>query len=69
MLTTVFEANVGSIFGIGYPAWTGGAMQFIYSMGIDAFVRRADALAAQFGPGFALTEQVKATIRKHQPVY
>ncbi|MEO6973979.1 MAG: 3-hydroxyacyl-CoA dehydrogenase NAD-binding domain-containing protein, partial [Rhodoferax sp.] len=31
VLTTVFEANVGSIFGIGFPAWTGGAMQFIYS--------------------------------------
>jgi 3-hydroxyacyl-CoA dehydrogenase/enoyl-CoA hydratase/3-hydroxybutyryl-CoA epimerase len=69
VLTTVFEANIGSIFGIGFPAWTGGAMQFIYSMGIDAFVQRADALAARFGAGFALTDEVKATIRKHQPVY
>lgn len=69
VLTTVFEANIGSIFGIGFPAWTGGAMQFIYSTGIDAFVQRADALAARFGPGFALTAQVKDTIQKHQPVY
>ncbi len=69
VLTTVFEANIGSIFGIGFPAWTGGAMQFIYSMGVDAFVQRADALAARFGAGFALTDEVKATIRQHQPVY
>ncbi len=69
VLTTVFEANVGSIFGIGFPAWTGGAMQFIYSMGIDAFVQRADALAARFGRGFALSSEVKDTIRKHHPVY
>ncbi len=30
---------------------------------------RADALAAQLGAGFALTDEVKATIRQHQPVY
>ena len=69
VLTTVHDANIGSIFGIGFPAWTGGAMQFIYGMGIDAFVKRADELAAKFGAGFALTDEVKASIQRHQPVY
>ncbi len=69
VLTSVHDANIGSIFGIGFPAWTGGAMQFIYSMGLDAFVKRAGELAAQYGPGFALSDEVKATIKKHQPVY
>ena len=69
VLTTVHDANVGSIFGIGFPAWTGGAMQFIYGMGVDAFVKRADELAARFGDGFALTPEVKETIRRHVPVY
>ncbi len=69
VLTTVHDANIGSIFGIGFPAWTGGAMQFIYGMGLDAFARRADQLAAKFGPGFVLSDQVKAVIKKHQPVY
>ncbi|MEO8856439.1 MAG: 3-hydroxyacyl-CoA dehydrogenase family protein, partial [Burkholderiaceae bacterium] len=69
VLTTVHDANIGSIFGIGFPAWTGGAMQFIYGQGIDAFLRRADDLAARFGDGFALSAQVRDTIRKHQPVY
>ncbi|MBU0590508.1 MAG: enoyl-CoA hydratase/isomerase family protein [Gammaproteobacteria bacterium] len=69
VLTSVHEANIGSIFGIGFPAWTGGAMQFIYGMGVDAFVARADELAKRFGPGFALSEEVKASIRKFQPVY
>ncbi len=49
VLTSVHEANIGSIFGIGFPPWTGGAMQFIYGMGIDVFVKRADELAARFG--------------------
>jgi 3-hydroxyacyl-CoA dehydrogenase/enoyl-CoA hydratase/3-hydroxybutyryl-CoA epimerase len=69
VLTSVHDANIGSIFGIGFPAWAGGAMQFIYGMGIDTFMHRADELAAQFGPGFALTDAVRETIRKHQPVY
>ena len=69
MLGSVAEANIGSIFGIGFPAWTGGAMQFIYGMGLEAFSARCEALAAKFGTGFALTEAVKETIRQHQPVY
>nr|MBP7573371.1 3-hydroxyacyl-CoA dehydrogenase family protein [Rhodoferax sp.] len=69
VLTSVHDANIGSIFGIGFPAWTGGAMQFIYSMGPNAFFKRAAALATQFGPGFALTDAVKAAILQHQPQF
>ncbi|MEI8029090.1 MAG: 3-hydroxyacyl-CoA dehydrogenase NAD-binding domain-containing protein [Comamonadaceae bacterium] len=69
VLTSVHDANIGSIFGIGFPAWTGGAMQFIYGIGIDAFVKRADELAVKFGAGFALTDEVKANIVGYQPVY
>ena len=69
VLTTVHDANIGSIFGIGFPAWTGGAMQFIYGQGIEAFETRAAELAAQFGAGFTLSNAVKAAIRKHQPQY
>ena len=69
VLTTVHDANIGSIFAIGFPAWTGGAMQFIYGMGIDAFEARCAELASHYGEGFALSEAVKATIRKFEPVY
>jgi len=56
-------------FGIGFPAWTGGAMQFIYGMGLEAFARRADELARRHGEGFALSEAVKESIRKYEPVW
>jgi 3-hydroxyacyl-CoA dehydrogenase/enoyl-CoA hydratase/3-hydroxybutyryl-CoA epimerase len=69
VLTSVHDANIGSIFGIGFPAWTGGAMQFIYGMGLNAFAQRAATLAAQFGDGFALSDAVKDSIRQHQPQY
>lgn len=69
VLTSVHDANVGSIFGIGFPGWTGGAMQFIYGTGIDAFLHRAEVLAAKFGPGFVVAPPVKEAIRRFEPKY
>jgi 3-hydroxyacyl-CoA dehydrogenase/enoyl-CoA hydratase/3-hydroxybutyryl-CoA epimerase len=53
VLTTVHDANIGSIFGIGFPAWTGGALQFVNSVGVKKFVERADELAKTHGARFA----------------
>ncbi len=69
VLTSVHDANIGSIFGIGFPAWTGGAMQFIYATGVEAFCKHADELAAAHGAGFALSAQVREAIANHQPRY
>lgn len=69
VLTSVHDANVGSIFGIGFPGWTGGAMQFIYGTGIDAFLQRAKVLADKYGPGFVVAPQVQDAIRRFEPRY
>jgi len=53
VLTTAHDANIGSIYGNGFPAWTGGALQFINYVGAAKFVVRADALAKKFGERFA----------------
>ncbi|MBW4936153.1 3-hydroxyacyl-CoA dehydrogenase NAD-binding domain-containing protein [Marinobacter sp. F4206] len=53
VLRTVEDANIGSIFGIGYAPWTGGAIQFINQYGVRAFTERARELAAQHGDRFA----------------
>jgi 3-hydroxyacyl-CoA dehydrogenase/enoyl-CoA hydratase/3-hydroxybutyryl-CoA epimerase len=53
VLTAVHDGNIGSIFGIGFPAWTGGALQFINYVGTAKFVARADALAQKYGERFA----------------
>ncbi|MFD3511250.1 3-hydroxyacyl-CoA dehydrogenase NAD-binding domain-containing protein [Nocardia sp. NPDC058666] len=62
VLTSTADANIGSIFGIGFPAWSGGSHQFIvgYPGGQEAFVARADELAAKFGSRF----EVPASLRK-----
>ncbi|MEO9523564.1 3-hydroxyacyl-CoA dehydrogenase NAD-binding domain-containing protein [Marinobacter alexandrii] len=53
VLRTIEDANVGSIFGIGYAPWTGGAIQFINQYGVRAFTDRAQELAQQHGERFA----------------
>ncbi|MGH3747132.1 MAG: 3-hydroxyacyl-CoA dehydrogenase family protein, partial [Micromonosporaceae bacterium] len=54
VLRTVPDANIGSIFGIGYPAWTGGVIQYInqYEGGVAGFVARARELAERYGDRF-----------------
>ena len=64
VLASVAEANIGSIFGIGFPAWTGGALQFVRSEGLANFERRADALAERHGERFALAPQVREALRR-----
>jgi 3-hydroxyacyl-CoA dehydrogenase/enoyl-CoA hydratase/3-hydroxybutyryl-CoA epimerase len=69
VLTSVHDANIGSIFGIGFPGWTGGALQFIYGTGMERFFDRAAELAGRFGPGFELDAEVKETVRARAPRY
>ena len=55
VLTSVADANIGSIYGIGFPAWTGGVLQYVnqYDGGLQGFVDRARQLAATYGDRFA----------------
>jgi 3-hydroxyacyl-CoA dehydrogenase / enoyl-CoA hydratase / 3-hydroxybutyryl-CoA epimerase len=62
VLTSVPDANIGSIFGIGFPAWTGGVVQYVegFPGGAAGFVRRADELAARYGPRFEVPASLRA---------
>ncbi|MFI1098010.1 3-hydroxyacyl-CoA dehydrogenase NAD-binding domain-containing protein [Streptomyces sp. NPDC020917] len=54
VLTSVADANIGSVLGIGFPAWTGGVLQYIngYDGGVAGFTARARELAAAYGERF-----------------
>ncbi|MER5219618.1 3-hydroxyacyl-CoA dehydrogenase NAD-binding domain-containing protein [Streptomyces flaveus] len=54
VLTSVADANIGSILGIGFPGWTGGVLQYIngYEGGLPGFVARARELAERYGERF-----------------
>lgn len=52
VIEKVADANIGSIMGIGFPAWTGGVVQFINGYGLRKFVARSQELAAKYGERF-----------------
>jgi 3-hydroxyacyl-CoA dehydrogenase/enoyl-CoA hydratase/3-hydroxybutyryl-CoA epimerase len=53
VLESARDANIGSIFGIGFPAWTGGAIQFVNHVGVKKFAERAEQLKQRYGERFA----------------
>lgn len=62
VITSAAAANIGSIMGIGFPPMTGGAAQFMQGyeaadgeIGLNAFLKRADELAAKYGDRFQAT--------------
>ncbi len=52
VLSSTRDANIGSIFGWGFPAYTGGTAQFVNHIGVAAFVARARELAKRYGERF-----------------
>ncbi len=56
------EANLGSIYGWGFPAACGGVLQFVNDYGVQEFVERCDELRQTYGERFA----VPASLREMQ---
>ena len=52
VLRTVADGNIGSIMGIGAPAWTGGLLQFVNTYGLQNFIERCASLSAAYGERF-----------------
>ncbi|SEP76398.1 3-hydroxyacyl-CoA dehydrogenase NAD-binding domain-containing protein [Thalassovita taeanensis] len=63
VLRTEVEANLGGIFAIGFPAHTGGAIQFIRGIGVDTFAARAAELADKYGERFTLAPSAYDILR------
>lgn len=66
VIESAAAANIGSIMGIGFPAMTGGAAQFMQGyentagqIGLGAFVARADELADAYGERFRPTAYLR----------
>ena len=52
VLRSVADGNIGSIMGIGAPAWTGGLIQFVNTYGLERFRDRCTELASHYGDRF-----------------
>jgi 3-hydroxyacyl-CoA dehydrogenase/enoyl-CoA hydratase/3-hydroxybutyryl-CoA epimerase len=69
VVTDPREADVGSILGFGFAPYTGGTISMIDGIGAKAFVKRADELAAKYGPRFQPSEGLRAMAAKGESFY
>jgi 3-hydroxyacyl-CoA dehydrogenase/enoyl-CoA hydratase/3-hydroxybutyryl-CoA epimerase len=68
VLEHVHDGNIGSIFGIGFPAWAGGALQYVNHVGTKKFVKRAEEFAKKVGPRFAPPKLLRDLAAKNKPL-
>lgn len=66
VLESVIDANIGSIFGIGFAPWTGGAIQFLNQYGLDQAVQRANELEAKYGERFKAPQRLIESVSSGQ---
>jgi 3-hydroxyacyl-CoA dehydrogenase / enoyl-CoA hydratase / 3-hydroxybutyryl-CoA epimerase len=53
VIETSEDGDLGAVYGWGFPAWTGGTLSYIDTIGVAKFVTECDRLAQKFGPRFA----------------
>ena len=63
------SADLGAIFGWGFPPYMGGPMSHIDTIGVDNFVRRADSLAQAYGERFHPPQKFRDMAEKNETVY
>ncbi len=64
VLTSVADANIGSIFGWGFAPFHGGTLQFINSVGLKNFIKRAEELEAKYGSRFNVPKLLRDKVEK-----
>ncbi|AZI38320.1 3-hydroxyacyl-CoA dehydrogenase [Caenibius tardaugens NBRC 16725] len=69
VLETAQDADLGAVYGWGFPAWTGGTLSYIDTIGLETFVREADRLTQQYGPRFAPSAWLRDRAAKGEAFY
>ncbi|MBW8048877.1 MAG: 3-hydroxyacyl-CoA dehydrogenase [Cytophagales bacterium] len=69
IVTTPADADIGSILGIGFPPYTGGALSYIDMIGLKQFVEECNVLADKYGKRFKPTDGLKKMAAKGASFY
>jgi 3-hydroxyacyl-CoA dehydrogenase/enoyl-CoA hydratase/3-hydroxybutyryl-CoA epimerase len=69
VVTHPADADIGSIFGWGFPPYTGGTISFIETEGLANFVAEADRLAAAYGDRFSVPDSLREMAENGETFY
>lgn len=59
VLRNTKDGDVGSLFGFGFPPYTGGVFSYIDYVGVSRFVTECDAFRQQFGERFSVPDGLR----------
>ncbi|MFQ6005121.1 MAG: 3-hydroxyacyl-CoA dehydrogenase NAD-binding domain-containing protein [Woeseia sp.] len=69
VVTHPADADIGSVFGWGFPPYTGGTISFIETEGLAAFVSEADRLAETYGERFSVPDSLRSMAEQGDTFY
>ncbi len=64
IIQSVPEANLGSIYGWGFPSFKGGVLQYINDYGVTTFVEKCEQFEKAHGPRFKVPKLLKTKAEK-----
>lgn len=59
IINSIPEANLGSIFGWGFPPFKGGVIQYVNDYGIERFVKKCKVYEDEHGPRFQVPKMLR----------
>lgn len=69
VVTHPADADIGSVFGWGFPPYTGGTLSFIETVGLPEFVAEADRLKKAYGARFDVPESLRSMAAEGRTFY
>jgi 3-hydroxyacyl-CoA dehydrogenase/enoyl-CoA hydratase/3-hydroxybutyryl-CoA epimerase len=66
ILRSARDGDIGAVFGLGFPPFTGGPFAYLEARGAAEVVARLDALASQPGPRLAAAEGLRAHVARRR---
>jgi 3-hydroxyacyl-CoA dehydrogenase/enoyl-CoA hydratase/3-hydroxybutyryl-CoA epimerase len=60
VITHPADADLGAVLGWGFPAWTGGTLSFIETVGLQSFIAACERMADIHGPRFRPSSWLRA---------
>jgi 3-hydroxyacyl-CoA dehydrogenase/enoyl-CoA hydratase/3-hydroxybutyryl-CoA epimerase len=59
VIAHIAAANLASVYGWGFPGYTGGVMRYVYSYGKENFIARCGELKERYGQRFTVPTYLK----------
>ncbi|WP_107852502.1 fatty acid oxidation complex subunit alpha FadJ [Oceanimonas marisflavi] len=63
------DGDIGAVFGIGYPAFTGGPFHYMHQQGIENIVAKMEEYARKYGERFKPCQSLKDMAEQGQSYY